>query len=41
MTVTRSEKITFPGGTGEALAARLDLPHGAAKAYALSSSSTV
>ncbi|MDD9879054.1 MAG: alpha/beta fold hydrolase [Magnetovibrio sp.] len=31
----RSEKITFPGALGENLAARLDLPAGAPKAYAL------
>ena len=31
----RSEKISFPGALGEALAARLDLPDGEVKAYAL------
>lgn len=30
-----SERITFPGSHGEALAARLDKPDGAARAYAL------
>ncbi len=31
----KSQKITFTGATGEALAARLDLPEGRPKAYAL------
>jgi len=31
----KSEKLTFTGASGEALAARLDLPDGEAKAYAL------
>jgi len=31
----KSEKITFPGATGEILAARLDLPEGRPRAYAL------
>jgi alpha/beta superfamily hydrolase len=31
----RSEKIRFPGALGEDLAARLDLPDGEVKAYAL------
>lgn len=31
----RSEKVTFTGGAGETLAARLDLPEGAPRAYAL------
>ena len=31
----RSEKFTFPGSEGQELAARLDLPEGAPKAYAL------
>ena len=30
-----SEKVTFPGHTGEMLAARLDLPAGPPRAYAL------
>jgi uncharacterized OsmC-like protein/alpha/beta superfamily hydrolase len=33
--MTQTEKITFTGATGEALAARLDLPTGAPRAYAL------
>ena len=32
--MSRSEKITFTGATGEQLAARLDLPDGDIKAYA-------
>ncbi len=35
MTASRSEKITFPGAQGDALAARLDLPAGPARAFAL------
>ncbi|CCQ73505.1 bifunctional alpha/beta hydrolase/OsmC family protein [Magnetospira sp. QH-2] len=35
MTAARSEKITFPGAFGDDLAARLDLPEGAPRAYAL------
>jgi putative redox protein len=31
----RSEKITFANASGEQLAARLDLPAGAPRAYAL------
>ena len=31
----RSEKVSFPGSQGEALAARLDLPDGPVRAYAL------
>ncbi|MAO55325.1 MAG: osmotically inducible protein OsmC, partial [Rhodospirillaceae bacterium] len=30
-----SEKVSFPGALGETLAARLDLPDGAPRAYAL------
>ena len=30
-----SQKVTFTGGTGETLAARLDLPDGPVRAYAL------
>ncbi len=30
-----SEKLTFPGSSGEALAARLDMPAGSPRAYAL------
>ena len=30
-----SEKLTFPGSSGEALAARLDTPAGSPRAYAL------
>ncbi|RMD61766.1 MAG: alpha/beta fold hydrolase [Alphaproteobacteria bacterium] len=33
--VRRSEKLTFPGSSGELLAARLDLPEGPPQAYAL------
>ncbi len=33
--MARSEKITFKGALGDALAARLDLPQGEVKAYAL------
>jgi putative redox protein len=32
---TTSEKLTFPGSSGEALAARLDMPAGSPRAYAL------
>jgi uncharacterized OsmC-like protein/alpha/beta superfamily hydrolase len=35
MSVSRSEKVTFPGGVGEMLAARLDRPAGRPRAYAL------
>ena len=35
MSVSRSEKVTFPGGVGETLAARLDRPAGRPRAYAL------
>jgi uncharacterized OsmC-like protein/alpha-beta hydrolase superfamily lysophospholipase len=35
MTAKRSEKVTFLGGRGDILAARLDLPHGQPKAFAL------
>lgn len=35
MSAQRSEKVTFTGGQGVELAARLDLPEGPAKAYAL------
>ncbi|MEP5719745.1 MAG: alpha/beta fold hydrolase, partial [Alphaproteobacteria bacterium] len=33
--MTTSEKVSFPGALGETLAARLDLPDGPPKAYAL------
>ena len=35
MSAERSEKVTFTGGQGVELAARLDLPEGPPKAYAL------
>lgn len=35
MNVARSEKVTFKGALGDTLAARLDLPQGEVKAYAL------
>jgi uncharacterized OsmC-like protein/alpha-beta hydrolase superfamily lysophospholipase len=35
MVVQKSEKVSFAGARGEMLAARLDLPHGEPKAYAL------
>lgn len=35
MSAERSEKVTFTGGQGDELAARLDLPQGPPKAYAL------
>ena len=35
MSAERSEKVTFTGGQGAKLAARLDLPEGPPKAYAL------
>ena len=35
MSASRSEKVTFPGGGGDVLAARLDKPAGRPRAYAL------
>ncbi len=35
MSTQRSEKVTFTGGPGDVLAARLDLPEGPPRAYAL------
>jgi putative redox protein len=35
MSASRSEKVTFPGGGGDVLAARLDKPVGRPRAYAL------
>ena len=35
MTGTRSEKVSFEGGSGDSLAARLDEPAGVPRAYAL------
>src|SRR3712207_2362655 len=35
MQMAPAQRITFPGSSGDLLAARLDLPHGPARAYAL------
>ena len=35
MSASRSKKVTFPGGGGDVLAARLDTPSGRSRAYAM------